>query len=437
MSFLSRLLASLLQISLDDDQPASCLQPVLGLKERVAEHQELSVSSLNMLAIETCQKEQEELGEHNRVDFQENSLQQQQEQDKRKLVKGGKEKGGAYKPQPPAYRGKGLTSFPTVRTELAGASQKKQKGKTDPNFKGKGQESHPSFKRELEHRGKSGRQEQRKGKGEAYSPQPQAYLGKGKHKQLPTQERWCNICQKKGHRTQACWWNSNNQQEQEHQKKNTWRSPRRKKQLQRDNGDQSFADWLASNKSLMSSFGKQSQDKSLAMLETLDNSLAAEPWALLVDTGAATSVAPKGFAPHLELSPAPSTLQLATATGEAIKIFGLRHVHLQCQDLSFKVSFVIADVATPILGLETLMQHNLSLSFEHDQSFLVNKAGKRTQLEHMGRHLYLVACPFQHGMAKIAAFSVNCMDRGWGRGRRLKMSLLLTLWALRRAWLSQ
>ena len=55
LSFLSRLLANLLQISLDDDQPASCLQPVLAWKERVVEHQELSVSSLNMLAIETCQ----------------------------------------------------------------------------------------------------------------------------------------------------------------------------------------------------------------------------------------------------------------------------------------------------------------------------------------------------------------------------------------------
>ena len=157
----------------------------------------------------------------------------------------------------------------------------------------------------------------------------------------------------------------------------------------------------------MSSFEKQSQDKSLAILETLDNSLAAEPWALLVDTGAATSVAPQSFAPHLELIPAPSTFQLATATGEAIKIFGLRHVHLQCQDLSVKVSFVIADVVTPILGLDTLTQHNLSLSFEHDQSFLVNKAGKRTQLAHMGKHLYLVACPFQHGLSTCFSGSLS------------------------------
>ena len=96
-------------------QPASCLQPVLAWKERVVEHQELSDSSLNMLAIETCQKEQEELGEDNRVDYQaNNSLQQEQEQDKPdKLVEGGQ--GAAYRPQPTAQRGKGEHQLPNSR----------------------------------------------------------------------------------------------------------------------------------------------------------------------------------------------------------------------------------------------------------------------------------------------------------------------------------
>ena len=395
LSSLSRLLSSLLHVSLDDEQPVSFLQPLLAWKELMVEHQELSESSLNMIAIATCQKKQEELGEHNRVNFQENSLQRQQKQDKPdQLVEGGQE--GTHSPQPPTQRGKGEQQLPN------------------------------SAQRELEHRGKEGRRkQQRKEKGEAYSPQPRAYQGMGEH-QLPNsahrackdklepkggkrekeaactpQPPWCNFCWKTGHTAQACWWKPSAQQQQ-HQQKKAWRHQRRKKQLQRDNGDQSFADWLASTTSLMSSFEKsletQCQDKSLAMLG-LDNSLAAESWALLVDTGAATSIAPQSFASHLELSSAPSTFQLATATGEAIKIFGLRHVHLQCQDLSFKVSFVIADVVTPILGLDTLMQHNLSLSFEHDQRFLVDKTGKRTQLEHMGRHLYLVACPLQHGLS--------------------------------------
>ena len=128
-------------------------------------------SSLNMIAAAACK---EELGEENRTDFQENSLQQQQEQDKRKLVKGGKgkgkstkEKGGAYKPQPPAYRGKGEPN------QLPNSGQRAWRDKPEQT-KGKGQESNPSFKRELEQRGKSKegrRKQQRKEKGEAYRPQ--------------------------------------------------------------------------------------------------------------------------------------------------------------------------------------------------------------------------------------------------------------------------
>ena len=131
-----------------------------------------------------------------------------------------------------------------------------------------------------------------------------------------------------------------------------------------------------------------------------------ETWGILVDTGAATSVAPQSFAQHLELSPAPPTLKLTTATGKAVKIFGLRHVHLQCQDLILRVSFVIADVVTPLLGMDMIFQHNLSLIFEHGQSFLVNKAGKRTQLQPKGEHLYLVACPFQHGLSTCSRGSL-------------------------------
>ena len=175
LSFLSRLLASLLQISLDDEQPASCLQPVLAWKERVAEHQEL---------FETCQKKQEELGEDNIVDHQaNNSLQQEQEQDKPdKLVEGGQ--GGAYRPQPTAQRRKGEHQLPnSAHRACRDKPEAKGKGQeSDPSLtKGKGQEPHPSLKQELEHRGRSGRQDQRKGKGEAYHPQPQAYKGKGNH----------------------------------------------------------------------------------------------------------------------------------------------------------------------------------------------------------------------------------------------------------------
>ena len=139
----------------------------------------------------------------------------------------------------------------------------------------------------------------------------------------------------------------------------------------------------------------------IAQLDSSDHaSSPAEAWGILVDTGAATSVAPKGFAPDIELSPASSTLQLIIATGQAIETYGLRKVHLQSCGLSLEVSFVIADVVTPLLGLDIMFRNALSLHIDHDcQHVLVNSAGERTQLQHMGKHLYLIACPSQHSLS--------------------------------------
>ena len=139
----------------------------------------------------------------------------------------------------------------------------------------------------------------------------------------------------------------------------------------------------------------------IAQLDSSEKaSSTTETWGILVDTGAATSVAPKSFASDIELSSALSTLQLTTATGKAVKTYGLKKVHLQSQGLSLEVTFVIADVVTPLLGLDSMIKDSLSLRVEHDlQHFLVNTAGDRTQLVHMGRHLYLIACPSQHGLS--------------------------------------
>ena len=117
-----------------------------------------------------------------------------------------------------------------------------------------------------------------------------------------------------------------------------------------------------------------------------------------MDTGAATSVAPKSFASDIELSSSPSTLQLTTASGKAIETYGLRKVHLQSRGLSLEVTFVIADVVTPLLGLDIIIKDSLSLRIARDlQHFLVNPAGDRAQLVHMGKYLYLIASPSQHG----------------------------------------
>ena len=130
-----------------------------------------------------------------------------------------------------------------------------------------------------------------------------------------------------------------------------------------------------------------------------------------MDTGAATSVAPKSFASDTELGPTPPTLQLTTATGKAIKTYGLRTVHLHSQGLSLKVTFVIADVVTPLLGLDAILKDSLSLhvgqNFEH---FLVNPVGERTKLEHMGKHLYLITLSISTWFVQLLPWQLVTSD---------------------------
>ena len=137
-------------------------------------------------------------------------------------------------------------------------------------------------------------------------------------------------------------------------------------------------------------------------------SKALKTWGILVDTGAATSVAPKSFASHIELSPVPPTLQFTTATGKAVQIFGVRRVHLHTEGLSFEVAFVIADVVTPLLGLDSMLHESLSLHLGlNSKHFLVAPGGARTQLEHKGKHLYLVACPSKLGSSNLIMSSLS------------------------------
>ena len=144
----------------------------------------------------------------------------------------------------------------------------------------------------------------------------------------------------------------------------------------------------------------------IAMLKNFQPfSKASRTWGILVETGAATSVAPKGFASHIELSPVPPTLQLTTATAKAIETYGLRRVHLHSQGLSFEVAFVIADVVTP---LDSMLHESLSLHVgQNSKHYLVAPGGERTQLEHKGKHLYLIACPSKLGSSNCIMSSLS------------------------------
>ena len=245
------------------------------------------------------------------------------------------------------------------------------------------------------------RQESIEGRGrdEAYPPKTHKQSDKRKPDQFPKGRQWCHICWKKGHRTQACWWNSNQQQPQHLQqqawcqlsRQQPWTAQASMRSLQHVDKNTSPMGSLE-RKTLAASFAQETRattqtaytipTSTIAQLDSPDHaSSTAEAWGILVDTGAATSVAPKGFASDIELSPAPSMLQLTTATGQAIETYGLRKVHLESRGLSLEVSSVIADVVTPLLGLDIMLQNTLSLQVDHDlQQALVNPAGDRTQL---------------------------------------------------------
>ena len=123
-------------------------------------------------------------------------------------------------------------------------------------------------------------------------------------------------------------------------------------------------------------------------------------WGILIDTGAAISLAPLSFAPDIELSPVESTLQLRSVTGEAIEAFGRRTVQLVGSKLSFQVSFVIADVQHALIGMDILMANQLSLirnSF--NEYYLVNIAGATTQLQSREHLLYIEACSNEFGLS--------------------------------------
>ena len=129
-------------------------------------------------------------------------------------------------------------------------------------------------------------------------------------------------------------------------------------------------------------------------------------WSILIDTGAAISLAPRSFAQHIELSPFESTLQLRSITGEVIQAFGRRTVRIACSNLSFCVSFVIANVQHAVLGMDALMANQLSLVRNiFNEYYLVNAAAATTQLHTKGQLLYIEACPREFGFSNCKGSS--------------------------------
>ena len=123
-------------------------------------------------------------------------------------------------------------------------------------------------------------------------------------------------------------------------------------------------------------------------------------WGILIDIGAAMSLAPVSFAPEAELSPLESTLQLRNLEGRAITAYGRRTVELRGPQLSFTVSFVIADVEHVSLGMDFFEKEKLSMiRSNNNEIHLVNIAGAKTKLQQKGHLLYVEACSDKLGLS--------------------------------------
>ena len=223
-----------------------------------------------------------------------------------------------------------------------------------------------------------------------------AYPAKPHAEQQLLRTKWCKICWKKSHNTQACWYN--NQQPQQHHKAKAWKQTTRMQQ-QTAAASEHQLQQQASNNSL--GIGEQQpagslEQQPLACRSPKQN--LGQAWSILIDTGAGLSVAPRSFADHIQLSSSEEAPELRTATGKAITTFGIRTVQLLSQGVSFEMSIVIANVEQPLLGVSSLIHAKLSLHIGNLGHHLVNTTGEKIQLEQKGQQIYLVACLIELGL---------------------------------------
>ena len=133
-------------------------------------------------------------------------------------------------------------------------------------------------------------------------------------------------------------------------------------------------------------------------------------WSILIDTGAAISLAPQGFAQEAELRPLEGTLQPRSVNGSLIETYGRRTVQLCAPNLCVLVSFVIANVSQALIGMDILFANQLSLTRSFNGYYLVNAAGALTQLQPRGRLLYLEACPAEFGFSNCRGSNLPTMQ---------------------------
>eukprot|EP00971_Amphidinium_carterae_P236609 4696022-Amphidinium_carterae.1 len=118
-------------------------------------------------------------------------------------------------------------------------------------------------------------------------------------------------------------------------------------------------------------------------------------WAVLMDTGAITSVASREHFSdftHIQLKPLrPQDPQSITAVnGEEINIYGTKQVTLVQDNLAIPATFIISDVNGAILGLDTITRNKLQLRVAGYSGYLARDYAE-VKLDYIGNHFYLKA----------------------------------------------
>ena len=200
--------------------------------------------------------------------------------------------------------------------------------------------------------------------------------------------------------TQACWNNFQQEQQMQQQPANNWEKKLQHEECTTNNYSLDFGDQSLGSLEQNASTTNCAAWRSPKQQHNINSLGLGTAWGIMIDTGAAISLAPMDFAQHIELSPVESTLQLTTATGNLIQTFGRRAVQLCCSELCLHVSFVVANVSQALIGMDVLQSNQLSLLRSNLGEYcLVNLEGARTQLLNIGQHLYLEACPVEPGFS--------------------------------------
>eukprot|EP00971_Amphidinium_carterae_P061193 1211555-Amphidinium_carterae.1 len=98
----------------------------------------------------------------------------------------------------------------------------------------------------------------------------------------------------------------------------------------------------------------------------------------MYDCGAAISVAPPSFAPHVNLQPISGDQKLQTITDDEIKLHGIKQCTIIIGGTGLKVNFILSDKSRPIIGNST-MEENSCFAIATAQRWITSRLCSKPQ----------------------------------------------------------